>query len=82
MPTVALEALAAGVPVVASRVGGLAELPGPAVRHVTPDDPQALALAIELALVDTLPPHQLQAAVADLDWAKVATRLAPCLRDA
>ena len=50
----ALEAQACGVPVVASRVGGLPEV----VRHnetgllVPPDNPQALAEAIAALLVD------------------------------
>lgn len=43
-PVVALEALAAGVPVIASRVGGLADLP---VTLVPPDDPEALARALQ-----------------------------------
>lgn len=69
-PLVALEALAAGVPVVASHVGGLAELP---VTHVPPDDPRALATAIEHVL-DHPPPRQDMAA---FDWARVAARLVP-----
>ncbi|HSN28603.1 MAG TPA: glycosyltransferase family 4 protein, partial [Kofleriaceae bacterium] len=69
-PLVALEALAAGVPVVASRVGGLAELP---VVHVPPDDPRALAAAIERVL-DAPPPRHDMAA---FDWRAVAHRLLP-----
>ena len=44
----ALEALAAGVPVVASRVGGLAEMltDGETALLVPPDDPEALATAL------------------------------------
>jgi glycosyltransferase involved in cell wall biosynthesis len=45
-PLVALEALAAGIPVIASRVGGLIELP---ITTVAPEDPHALADAIESA---------------------------------
>ena len=41
-PFAALEAMAAGVPVVATRMGGLPELIGPE-RCVAPDDPDALA---------------------------------------
>jgi glycosyltransferase involved in cell wall biosynthesis len=62
-PVVAFEALAAGVPVIASRVGGLAELP---ITLVPPDDPHALARAIP-----TAPP----ADVASYDWRNVANRL-------
>ena len=46
-PLVVLEAMAAGLPVVATRVGGIAEqiLPGAGIL-VPPDDPQSLARAI------------------------------------
>jgi glycosyltransferase involved in cell wall biosynthesis len=75
-PAIALEALAAGVPVVASAVGGLCGLAGrPGVRLVPPDDPRALAGAIDRTLADPLPPDVLRAAVADLDWREVAPRL-------
>jgi glycosyltransferase involved in cell wall biosynthesis len=75
-PAIALEALAAGVPVVASAVGGLRGLAGrPGVQLVPPDDPRALAGAIDRALADPLPPAALRAAVADLDWRQVAPRL-------
>jgi len=75
-PAIALEALAAGVPVVASAVGGLCGLAGRAgVQLVPPDDPRALAGAIDRALAASLPPAALRAAVADLDWREVAPRL-------
>jgi glycosyltransferase involved in cell wall biosynthesis len=67
-PLVALEALAAGVPVIASRVGGLSDLP---VTHVPPDDPRALARAIETTLTD--PPAR--ADMRCFDWPTVANRL-------
>jgi glycosyltransferase involved in cell wall biosynthesis len=41
-PYAAIEAMAAGVPVIASRLGGLPELIGPS-RCVAPNDPEALA---------------------------------------
>ncbi|HWO18331.1 MAG TPA: glycosyltransferase family 4 protein [Kofleriaceae bacterium] len=72
-PAIALEALAAGVPVVASAVGGLGELP--AARLVLPDDPHALAREIDRALVDPPSPHDLRRAVANLDWRVAAERL-------
>jgi glycosyltransferase involved in cell wall biosynthesis len=71
-PLVALEALAAGVPVIASRVGGLADLP---IALVPPDDPLALARATPLAPCD----------VSSYDLAKVTNRLlryAPTRRSA
>ncbi len=74
MPTIALEALAAGVPVIASAVGGLRAL-APAARLVAPDDPRALADAIERVLAAPPPPEELRAAVAHLDWPRVARRL-------
>ena len=52
-PMVALEALAAGVPVIASAVGGLRELPG--ITRVRPDDARALAAAIDRVLNATNP---------------------------
>lgn len=68
-PMIALEALAAGVPVVASAIGGLAELPG--VTRVRPDDPHALAAAIERVLA--APPPRID--IAHLDWRRVTARL-------
>ena len=75
MPLIALEALAAGVPVIASDVGGLRELA--AVHRVPPDDPAALARAIDRVLGDPPAPDDLQATVSHLDWATVARRLLP-----
>ena len=72
-PAIALEALAAGVPVVASAVGGLCELPG--VRLVPPDDPHALACAIEQSITRPPPPQTLRAGVAKFDWREIAQRL-------
>ena len=69
-PLVALEALAANVPVIASAVGGLRAL---AVTHVAPDDPAGLATAIDRVLGS--PPRELAATVAHLDWPFVAERL-------
>ncbi len=73
MPVVALEALAAGVPVVASAVGGLRELRE--ISCVPPDDPIALAREIDAVLATTGDAARLRASVAHLDWAIVANRL-------
>jgi glycosyltransferase involved in cell wall biosynthesis len=76
VPLVALEALAAGVPVVASAVGGLRELPRIArgiVELVPPEDPRALAAAIDRTLASSPP----RADISHLDWSRVAARLLP-----
>lgn len=70
VPLVALEALAAGVPVVASAVGGLKDLP---VVHVPPDDPHALAAAIDRVLASPPPRVDMTA----FDWSHVVKRLVP-----
>jgi len=72
-PTIALEALAAGVPVIASNVGGLAALS--AIRLVPPEDPRALAAAIDRTLADPPAPTSLRAAVEHLDWNRVVANL-------
>lgn len=74
MPMIALEALAAGVPVVASAVGGLSGLAPPA-RLVRPDRPRELAAAIDQTLSEPPDAQLLRAAVAHLAWENVATRL-------
>jgi glycosyltransferase involved in cell wall biosynthesis len=73
-PMIALEALAAGVPVVASRVGGLTAL-APEVALVPPDDPCALARAIDATLAAPRAPLALRARVDGLAWPEVAARL-------
>lgn len=53
LPYIVLEAAAAGVPMIATRVGGVAEIFGPdAGALVAPGDPSALAQAISQALQD------------------------------
>jgi glycosyltransferase involved in cell wall biosynthesis len=53
LPYIVLEAAAAGVPMIASRVGGIPEIFGPdAGALVPPADPSALARAISQALQD------------------------------
>jgi glycosyltransferase involved in cell wall biosynthesis len=51
----ALEALAAGVPVVAADRGALPEVCGDAAQLVDPTDPEAIAAALERALDDPAP---------------------------
>lgn len=48
----ALQAMAAGTPVLAASTGALPETCGGAAGHVPPDDPEALVGAIELILDD------------------------------
>jgi len=72
-PAIAIEALAAGVPVIASSVGGLCDLPG--VRLVPPEDPYELARAIDQVLAHPPSAESLRAGVTNLDWREVAPRL-------
>ena len=74
MPMIALEALAAGIPVVASDVGGLSGL-GAAARLVRPDQPRELAAAIDQTLSEPPDAERLRSAVAHLGWENVAPRL-------
>ena len=73
-PLIALEALAAGVPVVASAVGGLRDLP---IRLVPPDHPRALATEIDAVLFAPPIATDLRRAVSHLGWDRVATALIP-----
>ena len=54
LPNAVLEAMAAGIPVIATRVGGVAELVEPGVTGilVPPRDPEALAAAIKSVTFD------------------------------
>lgn len=72
-PLVALEALAAGVPVIASDVGGLRDLAR--VICVPPDDPRALAEAIDRVLDAPPASDALRESVAHLDWRRVVGTL-------
>ncbi|HSD90469.1 MAG TPA: glycosyltransferase family 4 protein [Kofleriaceae bacterium] len=72
-PVVALEALATGVPLIASDVGGLRDLRG--ARRVSPENPGALAAAIDRVLVAPPSSAELRASVAELAWSRVAKRL-------
>lgn len=73
LPVVALEAMAAGVPVVASSVGGLVSLPTAA--RVRPGDPVALAAAIGRTLESPPPVGAARSFALDLDWSRVGPRL-------
>src|SRR5262249_49939982 len=67
MPYVVLEAIAAGVPIVATRVGGVPEIFGPrADELVPPGDAAALAAAIDHMLAD--PAAALHAAADRREW--------------
>jgi len=53
LPYVVLEAAAAGMPIIASRVGGIPEIFGADAAHlVTPENPAALAAAIAAAITE------------------------------
>jgi glycosyltransferase involved in cell wall biosynthesis len=53
LPYVVLEAAAAGMPIIATRVGGIPEIFGAdAVHLVTPENPAALAAAVGAAIAD------------------------------
>lgn len=75
-PTVALEALAAGVPLVASDVGGVRDAVGDAAWLVPPADARALADGILAALADPDATSAAAARIAALhDWDTVGPRL-------
>ena len=78
-PTVLLEALAAGCPIVATAVGGVTELVGDAGFIVPPDEPAALAAALRRILfepgVAPLLGQKARARSAAYDWAAIAPRI-------
>ncbi len=89
-PVVPAEAMAAGVPVVATDVGAVSEILGrpPAGALAAPDDPDALAGAARRLLSDGELRHELSAAARsrarELTWARVARehlRFLESLRD-
>jgi glycosyltransferase involved in cell wall biosynthesis len=75
----ALEALADGVPVVASRVGGMAEWGAPWLTFAAPGDPAQLAAVLAEVLTTGRPHAPDPAALRPLTWEAVAATLDPCL---
>lgn len=75
----AVEAMAAGVPVVVSRLGALPEVCGDAAVYIDPSNPQALADAIASLLADPGHLERLRAAgalrVHQFSWTSSAERL-------
>jgi glycosyltransferase involved in cell wall biosynthesis len=64
LPYIVLEAAAAGLPIIATRVGGVPEIFGPqAAQLIAPDDTTALAGAIAAALEDPAPLNRVTQAV-------------------
>jgi glycosyltransferase involved in cell wall biosynthesis len=78
----ALEALAAGVPVVAADRGALPEVCGAAAQLVDPADAEAIATALERALDDPAPWRAAgPPRAAPLTWAETARRMDAVVRE-
>lgn len=76
MPNVVVEALASGVPVVASRVGGIPELVHDGVNGelVPVGQPPQLAQALARVMQANWPPEQVSRSVQHLTWPNIAAR--------
>jgi len=80
MPYVVLEAIAAGLPIVATRVGGIPEIIGPAADElVVPGDAGALAQAIEDLLAN--PGRIATGVAAKRDWLRPRFHIAAMQRE-
>jgi glycosyltransferase involved in cell wall biosynthesis len=81
-PQVLLEAMATGVPVIASRVGGLAAVPANLVDHVAPGDARELARAIERSLAGAGAGRVSDARewAREHDWSRVGPKLLRALQ--
>ena len=72
-----LEALASGTPAAVTRAGDNDRyvVEGATGRVVSPNDPEAMAEAIDAALCDDLDPAEVAASVGDLTWDRVADQV-------
>ena len=74
-----VEAMQAGVPIVASDTGGIRDAVGPAARLVPPGDPAALAAALDAVLADRRESERLAALgtrrVRAWDWERLADQI-------
>jgi alpha-1,3-rhamnosyl/mannosyltransferase len=79
-----LEAMAAGVPVVAARAGSIPEVAGDAAILVEPTDEEALSAALERVVADDATRTELVARGRDrvraFSWDDTARALASCYR--
>jgi glycogen synthase len=77
--SVLLEAMQAGVPIVATSTGGIPDAVGPAAELVPPCDPVALAAAVDRVLGDPTRAAELAALARErarrYDWSRLATRV-------